>query len=48
MTADKKMQAWVDAQNELNSQERQNFKGKYIEDVDQTFPVQYTREQIPE
>ena len=35
-------------QNKLNSQKRLNFQGKYIEDVDQTFPMQYARDQNPE
>ena len=43
MVVDKKTKAWVDAQNKLNSQERQNFQGKYIEDVSQTYPMQYAR-----
>ena len=48
MVVDKKTQTWVDAQNKLNSQKRLNFQDKYIEDVDQTFPMQYARDQDPE
>ena len=39
MVVDKKTKAWVDEQNKLNKQERQNYGTKYIEDTDQ--PTQY-------
>ena len=47
MVVDKKTKAWVDEQNKLNKQERQNYGTKYIEDTDQTYPIQYTRTQSP-
>ena len=31
----------------LNKQERQNYGTKYIEDTDQTYPMQYARTQSP-
>ena len=33
MVVDKKTKAWVDEQNKLNKQKRQNYSTKYIEDV---------------
>ena len=48
MVVDEKTKAWVDAQNKLNSQKRQNYDSKYIEDVDQTYSMQYDRGQAPE
>ena len=47
MVVDKKTKAWVDEQNKLNKQERQNYGTKYIEDTDQTYPMQYARTQSP-
>ena len=47
MVVDKKTKAWVDEKNKLNKQERQNYGTKYIEDTDQTYPVQYARTQSP-
>ena len=44
---DKKTKAWVNEQNKLNKQERQNYGTKYIEDTDQTYPIQYARTQYP-
>ena len=39
MVVDKKTRAWVDEQNKLNKQKRQNYGTKYIEDIDQTYPM---------
>ena len=47
MVVDKKTKAWVDEKNKLNKQERQNHGTKYIEDTDQTYPMQYVRTQSP-
>ena len=48
MVVDKKTKAWVDAQNKLNSQKGQSYNSEYIEDVYQTYPMQYARGQVPE
>ena len=42
---DKKTKPWVDEQNKLNKQKRQNYSTKYIEEIDQTYPMQYARAQ---
>ena len=47
MVVDKKTKEWVNEQNKLNKQERQNYGTKYIEDTDQTCPMQYARTQPP-
>ena len=47
MVVDKKTKAWVDEKNKLNKQKRQNCSTKYIEDIDQTYPMQYARAQSP-
>ena len=47
MVVDKKTKAWVDEQNKLNKQKRQNCTTKYIEDIDQTYPMQHARTQSP-
>ena len=44
---DNKTRAWVDEQNKLNKQKRQDYSTKYIEDIDQTYLMQYTRAQSP-
>ena len=43
----KNTKAWVDEQNKLNKQKGQNYSTWYIEDIDQTYPMQYTRAQSP-
>ena len=35
----------MDEQNKLNKQKRQNYSTKYIEDIDETYPMQYARTQ---
>ena len=47
MVVDKKTKAWVDEQNKLNKHKRQNYGTQYIEDIDQTYPMQYARAQSP-
>ena len=38
---------WVDEQNKLNKQKGKNYSTQYIEDIDQTYPMQYARAQSP-
>ena len=47
MVTDKKTKALVDEQNKLNKQKRKNYNSQYIEDTDQTYPMQYARAQSP-
>ena len=45
MVVDQKTKAWVDEQNRLNKEKKQNYGSQYIEDTDQTYPMQYDRPQ---
>ena len=48
MILDRKTKAWVDEQNKLNKEKRQNYGSQYIEDTDQTYPMQYDRAKSPD
>ena len=40
---DKKTKEWVKGQNRINKEKQQQYYNWYIENVDQTYPMQYSK-----